>query len=142
MLTPGILTPGRRVSQSVRLEPGPKLFENSRLALVALGLEGLLEIGLEAAAELHIRLGSGDDLVELGTHDGKLLSGADPRLGSRRECTDQPCEALFVEGCHRELDGVEGAVLPSSCSRSLPRQREMRLAIVPAGSSRASPIVR
>ena len=52
---------------------------------------------------------------------------------------------LVVAGRHRvtrSLDGVRPGFLPSSCSRSRPRQREIRLAIVPEGSPSSAPIVR
>src|SRR5439155_2731760 len=115
------------------------------LGLVALPRERRLEVGDESPAELGIRFRSRDDLVELGAGPGELLRRSHPRLGRRGKGSDQLSQSVFIECAHTLTcppDCVGTCFLPSSSSRSLTRQREMRLAIVPAGSSSASPIVR
>ena len=123
------------------LEANPQLFDDRRVALVALGLERGLEIGDETGTELGIGLGTGDDLVEPGLRERQLLRCPHPRLGRRRQGPDQACEALFVESGHREPDAEPASFLPSRSSRRRARHLEIRLAIVPEGRSRASPIV-
>jgi hypothetical protein len=104
-----------------------------------------LEIRDESAAECDVSLGTLYERVELGARPRKLLRRAHPPGRSRWEQAEQLPEPLFVICRHTitcPLDAGATGFLPSSSSRSLPRQREILLAIVPAGRSSASPIVR
>src|SRR5688572_1507916 len=122
---------GRSVAESAA-----KLVEGHDLRLVALGAQGLLEILDQLLAELGVRLRARDDAVELAADMGELLSRPHPALGRGWKRAQQLRQARFVVGAfrgHHTQDGSADGFLPAKISRSLPRQREMRLAIVPAG---------
>ena len=82
-------------------------------------------------------------MLEDAPQQRELLSRPHPRGGRGRQGAERLGDAVFVVA-HRvtdPLDAERRGFLPSSLSRNFERQREMRLAIVPAGSSSASPIV-
>src|SRR5262249_17527612 len=139
--------PGRELAGRV-LRVGEvltQLVDERPLRLVALVAEGRFEVGDERLPELGVRFRPRDDSVELAACDRELLCGPHPRLRRRRKGRDQLGKSVFIECAHTLTcppDRVGTAFLPSSASRSLTKQREIRLAIVPAGSSSASPIVR
>src|SRR5206468_6662890 len=122
-----------------------ELFDRRRCGLVALLRERGLEVGDQRLPELRVGLGPSDDLVDLAPGERQLLRRANPRFGSGRQGGDQLRQVVFVVCAHAVTcppDCVAAGFLPSSSSRNLTKQREMRLAIVPAGSESASPIVR
>src|SRR5919108_1212781 len=122
-----------------------ELLHDLRLRLDSFGLQRAFEVGEDLSAEGGVGLGSRGQLVGPATGTRKLLGRPHPAFGRRGKDPDQPSQPLFVVCAHHvtcPLDGAEGAFLPSNASRSLSRQREMRLAIVPAGRPSVSPIVR
>jgi hypothetical protein len=125
-------------------ESAPKLLERKGFRFVSLGLQRLLEVCDERTPEHVVGDGSSDDVVEPGAASRQLLSRSHPALGGGRERPQKVRKAFFVVWAglgHRLQDGSDAEFLPSITSRSFARQREMRLAIVPAGMSSASPIV-
>src|SRR6478752_4328938 len=109
--------------------------------------QGAFEIVDESLPEGGVLLGPRDERVEVGTCPWQLLRCLDPAGRSRREEAKQLAQALFVvrrHSIHHVYTTWEGGIIfrhRSTSVRRRPRQREMRLAIVPAGMSSASPIV-
>src|SRR5439155_1788301 len=113
--------------------------------LDALRPQRVFEIGDEGPTELGVRFGALDDSVQLPAGSRQLPCRARPGGRSRGEHSDQAGKPFNVVSAHHvtcSQDAGPGSFLPSNAWRSLSRHREMRLAIVPAGSSRASPIAR
>ena len=114
----------------IRLEPGH--------------LEGLLEVGDQRVTEGLIGAGTLDDVVEPRRASGiscaacTQASGGAGRVRRRfaRVSSSWLCISL------QPPDSASGVFLPSSSLLSFTRQREMRLAIVPAGMSSASAMLR
>jgi hypothetical protein len=109
-------------------------------------LEGALRIGDDTAAIVLVRRGALDDLVEPLLRNRQPLRGPDLRFGCGGKGAQEVSQVLFVVGGGHAItfshDAAEVEFLPSSSTRSLTRQREIRLAIVPVGTSSASLIVR
>ena len=103
-------------------------------------LECCLEIGYDLGAEDGVFFGARDDSGELGSRLRKLLGRPDPPCRDGGQKSEKLTNPLFVVTDHQPLDAPPGHDLPSSSERSFVRQREIRLAIVPGGNSRASPI--
>src|SRR3989442_934050 len=129
----------RSVSACAAMAQG---FYERGIRLVPGRLERRLKVGDQARPELRVGLRPLDDLVEPAPGERQLLGGLDPTLGRRRQRSEKLRDVLFVVVSHRTPDGSGTDFLPSNLSRSFSRQREIRLAIVPAGRSSASPIVR
>ena len=66
---------------------------------------------------------------------------AEEALAVSMRLAQQLAQPFFAVVRHQSLDGSGGWFLPSSRSRSLPRQRAIRLAIVPCGISSSDEIV-
>ena len=117
----------------------------------AFGAEHRLEVGDGALAEPLVPLDPLEDRVELAAHGRQLLRRLRPPRGWRRKRTQQLGDS-FLGSRHRcptcPPDALDSGFLPSSVSRgsmtsrSRARQRAIRLAIVPDGSSSSAPIVR
>src|SRR5215210_2353434 len=138
-------TRGSYAGDLVVCEEAADLVDHTRLGLDAFCLERGLEVGEQRGAEFGVCLCSHDDLVDLRLRRRQLLCRLHPAHRGRGKHPDQPREGLCVIVAHHvtcSLDGSGGLFLPSKTIRSLSRQREMRLAIVPAGKLRLSPIVR
>src|SRR5438094_174386 len=122
------------VEEFVEQWPSPRLD--------ALRPQRAFEIGDEGPTELGVRFGALDDSVQLPAGSRQLPCRARPGGRSRGEHSDQAGKPFNVVSAHHvtcSQDAGPGSFLPSNAWRSLSRHREMRLAIVPAGSSRASP---
>jgi hypothetical protein len=134
---------GVRVAAGAHL-PTHRL-DRARLGLVARRRERRLEVGDQRRLEGLVGLGAGDEDVEHRPEGRNLLCRPDPPLWDGRQETDQTAEILFGVGIrfdHWSPDDGRPGFLPSNSLRSLSRQREILLAIVPWGMSSSSPIVR
>ena len=92
-----------------RLEPVTQGFDERRIGLVALRLQGRLEIGHRAAAELAVLLDANDDLVEDAPEPRKLLRRAHPGFGCRWKCRKGlgDLSVRRSSSCHRFTRRVE-----------------------------------
>jgi hypothetical protein len=125
------------------IETPTQLVERDDSRLVTFSAERRFEIFDQGLPELGVGDRASDDVVELATDARKFLGRLYPPLRGRWKRPQELSKACLVvrdvRG-HRSQDGSADGFLPSNSSRSFARQREMRLAIVPAGMSSASPM--
>jgi hypothetical protein len=139
--------PAVRLSQPAlsRGEALAQVLDDGRPRLYPDAAKRQFEVGNNGRSEGGIGLGALDEHTELDASQREFLRCSYPAGRSRREHAKQLTETLFVVCRHLvtySLDGGAGVFLPSSLERSCPRQREILLAIVPAGIPSSSPIVR
>ena len=127
-----------------RAEPGAERGDEHRFRFVSGLPERGLEVGLDDLPKLRVGDGALDELVETAPGRGQLLRRPHPGLGCRRKRLQELGQPYLIVVRHvvtLSPDGEEASDLPSSHARSLARQREILLAIVPEAMSSAAPML-
>jgi hypothetical protein len=131
-----------------RLEAGAEDCAQAAVGVVPGPLQGQLETGENLRTKAGVGLGPCDQIIEGAPRLGKLPRRLHPALGGGGSSAISSAILASVHtGCAlsasiRTQDARAGRFLPASSARSLSRQREIRLAIVPSGTPSAALIVR